>query len=294
MTDSSVSRPVRRRRLRALLGGASAAILMTFGIGVAVVQSAAPAAAATVSFSQCNAHEAAAEGAALSVNCSISIVNTITKDGGTSAVVYVRSCTLAGCTGDITNSNDVINAVHQCNGSDNGGGSATTCSVDIVNNISVGAPASATALTLNQCVGSGGGGGSLMTGCDQSTQGGATVTQCNGSGNGGGATMVCTAFGSTSATFPVTVDQCNGSENGGGSTVTCTTSITTNVIDTNVGGTPGGETPGGGTSGPGAEGGTGGGGGSPFDIPGFPGTFDISLTETLVSPPVVVPPVLTG
>ena len=303
MNDSSVSRPVGRRRLRSMLVGASAAILMTVGIGVAVVQSAPPAGAATVSFSQCNGHESAPPIAALSVTCSVSIVNTIDANGGTSAVAYLRVCTDNVCTGDVTSSSDVINAVHQCNNSDNAGGSATVCSVDIVNNISLSAPAAATAVTVNQCNGSGNGGGGLVTGCIPSSQGNPTVTQCNGSGNGGGATLVCAASGTTSAAFPMIVDQCNGSENGGGSTVTCTVSITTNVIDTDLintpgGGTPGGETPGGGTPGGGTPGvgtpGTTPGGGTLFEIPTFTDTFDTGLIETFVSPPVVVPPGFTG
>jgi hypothetical protein len=304
MTNSSDSRPAGRRRIRGLIGVLAAAALMTVGVTAAVVQSSAePAEAATVSFSQCNGHEAGPAGAATAVNCSVTIVNTINALGGTSAVAYVRSCALEVCTGDITSSTDVINAVHQCNASNNGGGSATTCSVDIINNISASAPAAATALTLNQCVGSGQGGGALMTGCIESTQGSPTVTQCNGSGNGGGATMVCTASGTVSAAFPISVDQCNGSENGGGSTVNCTVTITTNVIDTDVGGTPGGETPGGGTPGGGETpgGGTPGAtpGGGPgtglfdFLVPGL-GTPGIDLTEAIAPPAVVVPPLLTG
>jgi hypothetical protein len=173
-------------------------------------------------------------GAPLSVTCSISIVNTINASGGTSAVVYLRTCTLNGCTGDTASSSDVIDAVHQCNGSDNVGGSTTICSVDIVNNISVSAPGAPTTLTLNQCIGSGGGGGTNMTACIPSSDGSATVTQCNKSGNGGGGMMTCTASGTISTAFPVTVDQCNGSENGGGSFVTCATTITTNVVDTGI------------------------------------------------------------
>jgi len=237
MPVSSVSRPMGRRRLRAMLGAASAAILMTFGVGIAVVQSAAPAAAATVSFSQCNNHEAMAPGAATASTCSVTIVNTIDATGDSSAVVYVRACALGLCTGDVTSTDDVINAVHQCNASNNAGGSATVCSVDIINNISASAPAAATALTLNQCVGSGAGDpAALMTGCIESTQGYSDVDN-----------------------------------------------------------TPGGETPGGETPGGGGTPGLGGpGSGTPFLIPGLPGTFDITLTETLVSPPVVVPPSLTG
>jgi len=235
-----------------------------------------PASAATVSFSQCNGRGAGIGGAPLSVTCSISIVNTIDANGGTSAVVYSRVCTLNACTGDTTNSSDVIDAVHQCNGSDNVGGSATVCTIDIVNNISIDAPAAATALTLNQCIGSGGGGGTNMTACIPSSSGSATVVQCNGSGTGGGGLMNCTATGTVSASFPVSVDQCNGSENGGGSSVTCSTSITTNVVDTSVGGgTPG---TGGGTPGTGTPG-----------TPGTPGT-----AVPGAPPAVEIPPRLTG
>ena len=271
MTKRSSPRP---RTAVALLGAFAFVVL---GItSVLTLGATSPASAATVSFSQCNARNAGIGGAPLSVTCSVSIVNTIDASGGTSAVVYTRVCTLNACTGDTTNSSDVINAVHQCNGSDNVGGSATVCSVDIVNNISIAAPAAATALTLNQCIGSGGGGGTNMTACIPSSSGSATVVQCNGSGTGGGGLMNCTASGTVSASFPVSVDQCNGSENGGGSSVTCSTTITTNVVDTSVGGpgTPGAGTPGVGTGSPGS--------GTPGTaVPGAP-------------PAVEIPPNLTG
>lgn len=215
----------------------------------------------------------------MTVTCSISIVNTITPSGGTSAVVVVRSCTLNACTGDTTSTSNVINAVHQCNGSDNVGGSTTICSVNIVNNISGIAPAAATALTLNQCIGSGGGGGTNMTACIPSSQGSPTVAECNGSGTGGGGMMTCTASGTTSSAFPIAVDQCNGSENGGGSFVTCTTTMTTNVLDTSVGngsGTSGGQAPGTPTSGTPT--------GTPFG----------SVPTAPITPPVVVRPPFTG
>jgi hypothetical protein len=189
---------------------------------------------------------------------------------------------LNACTGDTTSSSNVINAVHQCNGSDNVGGSTTICSVDIVNNISENAPAAATALTLNQCIGSGGGGGTNMTACIPSSQGSPTVAQCNGSGTGGGGMMTCTASGTTSASFPVSVDQCNGSENGGGSFVTCATTMTTNVLDTSIGGgsgTPGGQTPGAPTA------------GGPGTLTGTP--FG-SVPTAPITPPVVVRPPFTG
>ncbi len=285
-----------------LLGALFVAALVAIGLSAVAVETATTSAsAATVSFSQCNGHESGPPGgAALSVTCSISVVNTIDATGGTSAVVYDRTCTLNGCTGDISSSSDVINAVHQCNDSDNAGGSATTCTVDIVNNISANAPAPASALTLNQCNGSGQGGGANVVACISSAQASPAVSQCNGSGNGGGATLVCTASGTTSASFPVTVDQCNGSENGGGSTVTCSTTITTNVVDTHTGPTipttppsdtpttPGSETPGGTpTNGGGAN-------GSANDVPGtgIP-TFDRFETSPPATP-VGAPPNLTG
>ncbi len=280
-----------------------AAAVLVVALSAIVVQSGTDAAsAAEVSFSQCNNRGAGIDGAPLSVTCSVSIVNTIDASGGSSSVVYVRTCTLNACTGDTVSSSDVVNAVSQCNGSDNVGGSTTVCSVDIVNNISLDAPAAATALTLNQCNGSGGGGGTDMTACIPSSQGAPAVTQCNGSGTGGGGGMTCTASGTVSAAFPVTVDQCNGSENGGGSFVTCTTTITTNVVDTTPvattpvttvapGGTGGGTTtpstpaptaaPGGGTPGTDTPAG---------DSPGTPpGTPTVSA-----APPVLAPPALAG
>ena len=83
---------------------------------------------------------------------------------------FTRVCLNEVCTGT-TATGDAVNDVDQCNGSNNVGGSTTTCYVDIINNISIDSPQAATALTLNQCVGSGGGGGTLMTGCIESTIG---------------------------------------------------------------------------------------------------------------------------
>jgi hypothetical protein len=307
-----------RRRLRLFIATFSLVALALGLTAVALQSNTNPASAATVSFSQCNNRAAGPGGAPLTVTCSVSIINTIDANGGTSQVVFQRNCTLNACTGDIVNPSDVINAVHQCNGSDNVGGSTTICSVDIVNNISADSPAAATAITVSQCVGSGGGGGTNMNACVPSSQGSPTVTQCNGSGNGGGGLMTCTASGTTSAAFPVTVDQCNGSENGGGSFVTCTTTISTNLIDTSTptspptttpgggtpgggtpgGGTPGGGTPGGGTPGGGTPGGGTPGGGTPGS--GTPGsgipTGSVPSVPAIPTapPPVVIPPAFTG
>ena len=223
MSSAISERPRARRRFR-LLGAVIATIAFAAGLSAVALQSeSTPASAATVSFSQCNGHDLpATTGAPMSVFCSRhdrqqrSTPLAAARQSSTS-----RVCTIDGCTGDIVTGN-VINAVHQCNGSNNVGGSPTVCSVNIVNNISIDSPAPATALTLNQCIGSVGNVGTNMTACIPSSQGGPTVTQCNGSGNGGGGAMICNASGTDEREFPVTVDQCNGSENGGGSTVTCT------------------------------------------------------------------------
>ena len=202
MTGSITERPPGRRKFR-IVAAVFTATLLVAGLSAAVLQAGTtPASAGTVSFSQCNNQGAGPGGAPLSVTCSISIVNTINASGGSSSVVYFRSCTLNACTGDTTSSSDVINAVHQCNGSDNVGGSTTICSVNIVNNIAVSGADPPTAATVNQCIGSGGGGGTNMTACIPSSSGGATVTQCNGSGTGGGGMMTCNAFGTVSATVP--------------------------------------------------------------------------------------------
>ncbi len=301
MSSATHERPRARRRFR-LLGAVIATIAFAAGLSAVALQSeSTPAAAAVTSFEQCNAHGAGPAGAPTVETCEVTIVNTVNALGQTGTTVFTRSCLNEVCTGT-TATGDAVNDVDQCNGSNNVGGSTTTCTVDIINNISIDSPQAATALTLNQCVGSGGGGGTLMTGCIESTIGGATVDQCNGSGTGGGGFMTCDASGFQSPDFPITVDQCNGSENGGGSTVTCSVTMTTNIVDTSVGGTPGGGTPGGGTPPTGTPGdtpptGTPGGGTPGTGIPGTPetGTPGTPGTPVTGTPPFVeVPPNYTG
>src|SRR5450755_20756 len=116
---------IKNRRLQSGPGRVWVAVfvatLAALGLSaVALEADTTSASAATVSFSQCNGHESGPPGgAALSVTCSVSIVNTIDANGATSAVTDLRTCTLNGCTGDTASSADVINAVHQCNNSDN-------------------------------------------------------------------------------------------------------------------------------------------------------------------------------
>lgn len=187
---------------------------------------------------QCNG----ADGAGSVVNCDVTIANTLDGPVTSSTVTVARRCsgTNVNCvatTGTTTRSSSLVTAVHQCNGSGNGGGSTMTCHVRIVNTVIAGSAAGPSPATVNQCVGSGTGGGTQPTlSCSPfpASTSGAAVTQCNGSANGGGAprrVRCSVATGSTTTpALPVTVDQCNGSDNGGGSLVTCDVAITTYVL----------------------------------------------------------------
>lgn len=173
--------------------------------------------------------------AGLGVICEVTVVNTITENGG-SAVVTVREChgaandAEASCVTTTDVLTEPVTAVTQCNDilAD---GSTLECSVDVTNNF-VGFDPSPTAATVNQCVGSSQGGGINLI-CDpvQSTTS-ATITQCNGSGNGGGlvAGSTCTATGTQSSALAVTINQCNGSANGGGAFIVCSANIENNQV----------------------------------------------------------------
>jgi hypothetical protein len=199
---------------------------------------------------QCNG----ADGAGSVVRCDVTIANRLDGAATSSSVTVARYCagTNVNCVatnGTTTSSTGLVTAVHQCNGSGNGGGSTMTCHVRITNTIIGGSPGAPTGATVNQCVGSGTGGGTQPTlSCSPfpASTTGATVTQCNGSANGGGAArrVACSvaADARTSSALPVTVDQCNGSDNGGGSLVTCDVAITTNILVAGGGSTTGGGT----------------------------------------------------
>lgn len=167
----------------------------------------------------------------LGLICEVTIDNTFTTSGGT-ATVTVREChgaagaPEADCTTTTEVLTEPVTSVTQCNGSINGGGGTLRCSVVVTNHF-VGVSSTATAITVNQCVGSGDGD---TVGCDPfpATTSGAAVTQCNGSANGG--TLVgleCTATGQSSASHVINIDQCNDSGSGGGGLVICSASITT-------------------------------------------------------------------
>jgi hypothetical protein len=215
-----------RRPISLLSAGLVALAMMT----AASVGTAAPASAATIApTTTCN--NALGNGGAL---CEVTVVNTITPTGG-SSVVTVRECTgsagvpTTSCTNTTTPLNQPVTAVTQCNGSINGGGGTLLCSVFVTNNF-VGSSPSATAVTVNQCV------GSVTTGTVRACSPypanttGAAITQCNGSGNGGGTSLTCTATGSQSAGLVVKVNQCNGSTNGGGTRTVCSARMLNNVV----------------------------------------------------------------
>ena len=183
----------------------------------------------------------------LGLICQVTIVNTITASGG-SAKVTVREChgaagdPTAACSVKTTNLTKPVTAVTQCNSSINGGGGTLRCSVRVTNNFT-GLSSSATAATVNQCVGSGGG---ITTGCDPfpATTTGATITQCNGSANGGTLVgLTCTATGTKPSSHGVRINQCNGSANGGGALVICSASIRNRVLTSGSSTGPSGITP---------------------------------------------------
>ncbi|WP_309109060.1 hypothetical protein, partial [Arthrobacter sp.] len=154
-------------------------------------------------------------------------------------------------------------AVSQCNGIENVGGEAISCTVTVTNNLNLDTgEASSTvnvvacvgfanaALTctpttteyldvvtaVDQCNGSGNGGGGVVecsvivvnniTGTATAIAG--TVNQCIDSGQGGGdePIVVCSPLGSTTN---ATVTQCNGSGNGGGGTMRVRCTVTSNT-----------------------------------------------------------------
>lgn len=165
----------------------------------------------------------------LGLICEVTVNNTITPSGG-SASVTVREChgaagdpaALCSTTTQVLSS--PVTAVTQCNGSTNGGGATMRCSVDIVNTY-VGFSATATAVTVNQCVASGDG---FTVGCVPfpATTTGATITQSNGSANGGTLVgLISTATGTETSAHIVTINQCNGSTNGGGGLLICSSSM---------------------------------------------------------------------
>jgi hypothetical protein len=211
---------------------------LTLGLSVTGLALRAPSAqAADIALAQCNDIAPGAGGATTAMDCSVTVVNTLIGGVASSVITVSATCANNPCAPAVSpspfTSPNLVTSVNQCNGSDNDASHPITCTVHITNNIGSDQPGagSASAATVDQCV------GSATTGTPHcspfpATTSGATVTQCNGSGNGGAsATVDCTVTASTvSAAIPVTVNQCNGTGNPGASVVTCSTSITTNII----------------------------------------------------------------
>ena len=264
----------------------AAALLAVAAVACLPLLGASSASAAPLAVSQCNGSDNSTNEA---VECTVVVTNTVNVATG----VKSSSTVVTECHGfanaepvcelpETLNTNDVVLAVDQCNGSGNGTGSTVTCSVAVINNI-VGTATPQT-VTINQCQESGAGGADATSlNCDSydsTDPSTATVVQCNGSGNGGGGILrvTCTVEGgSTASVIPTTVDQCNGSGNGGGAYVICSVAFTTNIVagpdDGEGEGEGGGE--GGGTGGEtgGETGGTDGGTTPPgAETPGGPGT----------------------
>lgn len=116
----------------------------------------------------------------------------------------------------------------QCNGTDNVGGMAVECDVNVVNTVNLYTGASSSTVTTRACHGA----ANTVLPCTVSTvtQPALTtsVAQCNGSGNGGGGTATCTVsivnnIVGVATAGPASANQCVGSGAGGGSepTIAC-------------------------------------------------------------------------
>ena len=213
------------RRLLTLLSASIFAAAFMLGVSP---NGASPASAATLAATTTCSNGVDNAGG-LGLICEVTVNNTITPSGG-SATVTVRECHGAAgdpealCTTTTSSLTTPVVAVTQCNGSTNGGGATMRCSVDIVNTY-VGFTATATAVTINQCVASGDG---FTVGCDPfpATTIGASITQSNGSANGGTLVgLISTASGTETSAHVVTINQCNGSTNGGGGLLICSATM---------------------------------------------------------------------
>jgi hypothetical protein len=176
----------------------------------------------------------------LGLICDVTVANTFTGTGG-SATVTVYEChgpagaPKTACTTTTTSLTEPVTAVTQCNSSTNGGGATLRCSVTLNNNF-VGVSSTATAATVNQCVGTGGAGNVLFA-CNPypANTTGAAIIQCNGSATGGGASVTCSATGTMASAGVVKINQCNGSANGGGSLIVCSANVVNRVNGVVVG-----------------------------------------------------------
>lgn len=117
-------------------------------------------------------------------------------------------------------------SIIQCNGTDNVGGQAVECSVDIINNLDMSTGVTSSTVTVSECHGAANVPLTCPAGVTTASSDLVTaVDQCNGSGNGGGGNVRCNVTitnnitGNASVT-PATVNQCNSAGTGGGTAPT--------------------------------------------------------------------------
>ena len=172
--------------------------------------------------------------------CDVTIVNTITANGGSATVKVYECLGSAGdptdgsrghaCTTTTTHRAAPVTSVTQCDGSINGGGGTLRCSLTITNNFVAANPGMMTT-TVNQCIGSGETGTvGLNIKCSPvAAATGAAVTQCNRSANGGSLVgLTCSVTGKMAPSFHITIDQGNGSANGGGALIVSSVTLINN------------------------------------------------------------------
>jgi len=137
---SSTPTLLRSRRFALIAVLALVGAMSIVGIGLTP----SPAQAANVAIDQCNNRNAGPGGATTAMVCTVTVVNTISGGTTSSSVTVERLCAGDPCDSGngtfVTNSNDLVTSVTQCNGSGNDAAHTTTCTVTITNNISADTP----------------------------------------------------------------------------------------------------------------------------------------------------------
>jgi hypothetical protein len=135
-------------------------------------------------------------------------------------------------------------AVNQCNGTDNVGGQAVACTVNVTNNLDLTTGHASSSISGTDCHGAAHAPPTCIPWTAPSNQLVSSVTQCNGSGSGGGGTVTCSVnivnnITGSATVAPATVNQCNSAAQGGGTQPTLVCSpigVTTNATFTQCNG----------------------------------------------------------
>jgi hypothetical protein len=156
----------------------------------------------------------------------------------TAQIVADGSITLVSSTGK-TFSTAAVRAINVCNGTDNVGGQAVTCTVTITNNLNLTTGVTSSVTTVKECHGAAGAALPCTTTTTPSAQLATSVVQCDGSGSGGGGTVFCAVtivnnITGTATATGATVNQCNASGTGGGIQPTVLCDPTENTTDATV------------------------------------------------------------